>query len=507
MSDELNTEGEILWIKKNSDFSLAGAATNIINSDPYIFSNLYSCDIKTNTPNINFTISDESHLTTILIEKVSEVFLTNNIVTFLVDNSIIYLLGFVNPTEASNAKDKIDLALTGGIIQCTESLITTEFFATRYDELNIGLYFIFPALIFIDDKDPIEVDNKTDLLQKINAIYGNKFTATLPDDAWLFNFSYYIFNEKYLPKKILVLNQHINFSVTGSRFKFLANTNEETQTFYVVNESVVLKSQDNTYSFSDPTEKIINVYFNTSFVSYLELGLATLIKVNPTIPSPELINNTPAIITFISTDATIKNLNNLLVSSQQSLTYVSMTDNLEALPDLSSFPIKNLFIKNNTSTTLSLPSELNVLWIKNIPITGMTGVFQNLSILTIEDCGLLTSINLPNAPLKSIYINNTALNSDLIINDTPTNKLINISIVNSQLVSINLSSDILKKNLIIDISNNSLLGLVGYNSFLTNLVAQSISAGVLTMIANVELTKTETDLINSLNSIGWNVIF
>ena len=506
MGFETNEDGSLNFIEKNFYKRNIIKEKEETKNEGFTISSLYSCNIQTSVPNFSLKIETKEIVSILQLNKIVSFDLSNDSIFLTTSDEQNYYLYFVSELEAVKGYDKIEEALNGNIITCTDALATVEFTLSQYNTDTSYSTLLYPAIIFIDNLEPIEVTSKNDLINKLNNLYSLYGNVTDNINNWMINFSYLPYKKEYLPKTIRILPRHLEFEVIGKEMFLIIDLLEEK--FFLFEEGVYLKSNLDIFSFINPDNKKVRIYFSQHQCYLFELRLAEIIKVIPVPPVTNFLSNSPNIISFKSSSVSIKNLSDLLLNSID-LVDINIKDCGYLLPSFTNFSnLKSIFIENSINSTLLINSDyVNTIYLKNVKIISLNGSFSNLISLKLVDCGALKTINITNSKLREFNCINNSITT-LNISSTE-NKIYIFEVVNTNLSTITLSNTEIKSINFINIGNNKNLILSNLNSFLTQIKNYNTSQGGYLNIKNplYNITSLEEILIDEIIKRGWMVEF
>ena len=504
MAFETNEDGSLKFIDKNFYKKEVVKKIETVNK-VFTISSLYSCNIQTSVPGESLKIETKDIISFLELDKIVSFNITNDSIILSTSDEQNYYLYFVSEGEAIKGYDKIEDALNGITVVCTDTPVTIQFTLSQYNIDTSYSTLLYPAIIFIDNLEPIQVSSKSDLIIKLNNLYSIYGNVTDNANNWSVDFTFFPFKKEFFPKQIRILPRHLNFEVVGKEMLFIMDISKEK--FFLFEEETYVKPIEDVFKFTNPNNKKVRIYFSEHNCYSLELGLAKTINIISVPTVTEFPTNSPNIKFFKTIGTSIANLSDLL-SNSISLESINIKDCGYLLPSFVIFlNLKRIFIENSINTTLLINNNLvETLYLKNVKIISITGSYQSLISLKVVDCGGLQTLNISNTKLKEFHcVNNplTVLNINSI-----NNKLYVFEVINTKVSSITLTNTEIKNINFINVSGNNNFLLPALNTFLTQIKNYNTSQGGYLNIKNsiYDFTVSEENLIDEIKKRGWVVV-
>ena len=501
----VNEDGSLNWLEKSKNINKK--TKNIekqITSSIFQYFGLYSCNIESNTVNESIKISKKDFSIHLMIDEITSVEISNDIVCINTSDQLSYYLTFINENEAIAGHNKIEDAINGDEINCTELNTLRQFYITPFDN-NITTV-QYPMIIFVDNLEPIEVISKSDMINKLNVIANGEYTVSdfVSSNLGL-TLTYKPHKEEYVFKTINFLSRNINFEIkTDSLY---LNLDLLKNPYYVFYNGSEIKPENNYYYFNETQIITISVYFASNYCDLFEIGNSpTHLKfLNNNSVVQNSTSNYPIIKKFKSNKASLINLDFLFFNSVDSLEEVIIENNGSTIDlHLNLTSLKILIMSNCYNQHISFPQTLESLKLNNVSIDTLLGIYPNLSSLQITNCGKLNLVNLTNSPFKDIFIDNVPITSFQINNNW--DKLYSLTLSKTNINEISINNNVLISLNYLDIKENLNLSIEKYEAFLSNFVEYNKSKGGYLNLINKNVSLEFNEDIFALKSKGWEVV-
>jgi DNA-binding LytR/AlgR family response regulator len=499
-----NPDGTLQWLEPDFRTSLKNKSSNTSKIEDSIFQlyDLFSCNIETEVVGQSIQINKKDASIHLELDQITSIEISIDTVKVNTSDDLSYYLTFISEAEAINGYNKIENAIDGVNITCTDSNLVTQFFLTPYD--NDLPLLAYPTIIFVDNNSPFEVTSKSDLITKLNNLTDLQYTITdFVSSTIGLTFTYKPYKEEYLPKVIKYLSRQIQIDALTDNLLFRMDLLNNP--YFLFSNGVEYKATEDIYTFPNKSLRSIRVYFAKHECNLFEIGNAIeyLNFVDTTSVIDGVSSNSPNIKKFISANASVLNLPIIFANSIALDEVIIDSCGVGNSINFSGLNIKSISMENCATQNITLPTSIENLYLNNISISTLSGTFSKLTSININNCGILSTINLTGTILRSISVINTPADS---FNVSSNGQLYSIELVKTHLTTVPISGSILSNLNSCDLRNNDLLEQDDLETFLIDLVYYNNSQGGYLNVVNKNSSLEFNENIFLLKSRGWEVV-
>lgn len=459
---------------------------------------LYSCNIKSNVVKVSIKIEQDYLVYHLELDKITSFELSGSyIIKLKTIDEVHYFLEFVSDAEALKGYQKIEDAINGSLIMCTDTNVNTNDFQL-YNYKTKNDTFTYPALVMIDDIAMFEVNTYNELISKLNDQYVSVLYFGTGSNQTTLDISYLVHNSPAIPKKIELLDSYYTIEFTGTTL--MHEVDFYNKDYFVAFETSFKKNQT-VFEYTNANFKSLRIYYTGNYLRFLHIGLADKIKVSGIMPS---------ISEFKSSKTELEDVL-FLNNSFSTLRTIELTNNkiTTFLSDIYLFKVLNdITLKSTKITTLvcSLPNTyVTSLVIEDTPITSIPTI-QSVRHLYLTLCTALTTLDLTGYLCDNIMIQDCTELTNIICSSTVLRLL---KITGTKITSLPSAILLSKKIINCDISNNIELDATTLETFVNDFVVNNVAlAGTLSMLYNTEMDADMiAESISILKARQWFVQF
>lgn len=378
-------DGQMIWVgPTTSTVEPTTTNTTTLGQNNNYFTTLYACNILTNVVGISIKIKvGVEFWIHIELKKITSVDVVNNMLKVNTKDTVPFFFLFISTAEALKALNKIDDAINGLNVICTDPQIQSQLTLVN---LSYNNDFTFPNVIFADGNIIGEVFNQQDAIDALNAYSQGLYSVDYGNDEMSFQFSVLPINEKFLPKTISCICTFFTVEVGNQDVNFISNYSTQDKFWFAYNNTVIEGSNNAAFSFKFPGLNMFNYYWVNPFLSFLNLSDIGVLSIEGQMP-PQLQN-----LVLISTSLSdLSFLNSLTVLTSLDLEKTPvLSTNFDNNPLLRQLILQNCSINSFTST---VAMAFNLIVLNNLFITSLPDLNANsLNSFTCTGCTFLNIV-------------------------------------------------------------------------------------------------------------------